>query len=102
MASAVAWRAALGRLGFTPEAQTAIVTTQGIVVNKEVRILTYNKITNLCKVVRPPGGINAAGQPNPGTAVSLRAEDNLKLAAYYLRHKDHASRVVTPCGDLDW
>ena len=80
-------------------------------------VLTDDKVENLCKVVRRPGGMMqnpnaamppgadaaaaaaAAAQPaqipNPGLAVMLHAENNLKLACYFLRYKEHTSRVVT-------
>jgi hypothetical protein len=42
---------------------------------------------------------DVAGQPpmipNPGIAVTLRAENNLKLACYFLRYKKRTSRAIT-------
>jgi hypothetical protein len=34
--------------------------------------------------------------PNPGFSVSIRAEENLKLAVCYARHEFRVSRPVTP------
>ncbi|KAI2495418.1 hypothetical protein MHU86_19093 [Fragilaria crotonensis] len=55
------------------------------------------------KLIRRPGGVipgqvNAAGNavPNPGIQVNARAETNLKLAAFYLRHQVRIGRTVTP------
>jgi hypothetical protein len=72
----------------------------------EFALLTDDEVENMCKVVRKPGGtienLNAdvAGQPpaipNPGIAVTLHAENNLKLACYFLWYKKRTSRMVTP------
>ena len=72
----------------------------------EFTVLTDDEVENLCKVVRRPSGMQnpnaamppgadaaaaaaAATQPaqipNPGLAVMLHAENNLKLACYFLR-----------------
>jgi hypothetical protein len=59
---------------------------------------------SLCKVIRCPGGREAnadaaPGDPGPanlGIQVSLKAENNLMLAAYWLRHQDRVSRVPNP------
>ena len=97
MAATVAIRAALQRLGFTNEAQTSIINTQDIDTIAELSILTDSEVESLCKVLRRPGGmvqVNGNEVPNPGTTVSLRAENNLKLACYYLRHRERTSRVL--------
>ena len=59
------------------------------------------EIDSLCKVVRRPGGTIAGavvGQvvANPGIPVSLRAENSLKLAEYWLRQQEKVTRDVTP------
>ena len=104
MADLAALRTALGRLGFTDEAANAITDTQGINDLAELELLTDSEVENLCKVVRRPGGEvanpNAAvGQPNNvpnhGTAVSLRAENNLKLACFFLKFRTRTSRATT-------
>ena len=70
---------------------------------EDFRILTDSKVESLVKVIRRPGGTIADPAPgaapdtripNPGIAVSLRAENNLKLACYYLRHKQKTSCTV--------
>ena len=105
MAEVAALRQALVRLGFTNEAATYITTDQGIDSLEQLRYLTDEECTNLCKVTRRPGGTidnpeaDDAGPaliPNPGTQVSLRAENNLKLAAYMLRYYERVSRTATP------
>lgn len=63
-------------------------------------------VVELCKALRHPGGtINnpqarGAGQlariPSPGVNVPLRAVENLKMAAYYIRHHDRISRDILP------
>ena len=82
MAAAVAIRDALQRMGFSANAALAVTNEQGIDDMDELGVLTDTEVENLCKVVRRPGGANTAGVANPGHAVSLRAENNLKLACY--------------------
>lgn len=103
MAAAVALCAALIRMGFTANAATCITEEQGQDSLAELTLLTDSEIENLCKVVRRPGGLMAnpnagdgapANIPNPGISVSLRAENNLKLACYFLRYKVRTSRGV--------
>lgn len=106
MASAAALRTLLTRLQFTNEAAASIVNEQMMRDLAQFALLTDDEVTNLCKVTRRPGGLlpnpnaNAPGQPpmitNPGVSVSLVAENNLKLACYWLRFKERTSRVVTP------
>lgn len=105
-AGAAAMRTALQRLGFSPAASASIVTDQAIESVDELSTLTDKEVENLCKVVRRPGGqvpdpnhAGAGAAPlvnNPGTPVSLQAENNLKLAAYWLRYRNKASQVTTP------
>lgn len=102
---AAALRTMLQRVGFTNNAATTIVDTQGMDSLDEFRLLKDDEVEDLCKVVRRPGGMianpdaTAAGQPpnipNPGIPVSLKATNNLKLVCYYLRYKARSSRVVT-------
>jgi len=80
--------------GFTVAAAAAIFDDQGIDSLPELRILTDLEVENLCKVIRRPGG--SVQNPIEGHAVSLRAENNLKLAAYWLCQQDEVARVVTP------
>lgn len=106
MAANVAMRAAYQRLGFTVAAAVLLTEEQDQNDLDELRLLTDAEVTNLCKVVRRPGGTIAGPAPagggvavqitNPGTSVSLRAENNLKLACFYLKHRYRVSRVVLP------
>ena len=95
---AAAMRAALGRLGFSAQASTYIANDQGLDTLDEWKVLTDSEVENLCKVVRKPGGtVDDDGVvPNPGHQVPLRAENNLKLACYFLRFMDRVSRPVHP------
>ena len=48
----------------------------------------------MCKVIRRPGGINPiTNVANLGLQVSLRAENNLKLASFFLKHKIRTGKV---------
>jgi hypothetical protein len=99
-------RALFGRLRFTLEAQRVIVAEQTIDTLGELTLLDDDECSNLCKVVQRPGGDMAnpnadnAGAPprivNPGSSVSMVAESNLKLAAYWLRHRQRISRMTQP------
>lgn len=97
-------RSALERLGFSADAATAVCDQQDIDELDELKVLTDKEVENLCKVVRRPGGTIAdpanPGQliPNPGHQVSMRAENNLKLACYYVRHQERVSRTPQAIG----
>ena len=105
MAAAAVIRAVYGRLGFTNAAATAIIDQQDIDSVEELELLSDEEIESLCKALRRPGGTVAnpntgnpgapAQIPNPGNNVSLRAETNLKLAGYFLRHRTRVSRPKT-------
>ena len=106
MAAIISIRAMLQRVGFSAAAATYITDNQGLDTLDEMKILTDTEVENLCKVIRRPGGVipnPAAGQagvpaevPNHGLQVPLRAENNLKLACYFLRYQERTSRAVTP------
>jgi hypothetical protein len=100
MAALAAMRTMFNRLGFTVAASQVIVDEQGLDTLDEIKLLTDDEIENLCKVLRRPGGTIPAENPahppvpNPGTPINLRAENHLKLLAFYLRHKERVSRQV--------
>ena len=57
-------------------------------------------VTTLCKVVRRPGGLveGPAGRPavpDHGEMISLRAENNIKLACFWLHHCIRLRRAKT-------
>ena len=79
---------ALFRLGFSAQAATDIIGEKGIDTLAELRVLDDKEVECLCKAVRKPGGTSNAA----GTAVSLRAEANLKMAVYYLKYQERTSR----------
>ena len=93
-ANAIAMRNALDRIGFSAAAAAAIVNEQGIDQIEEMIILTDAEVENLCKVVRRPGGQQGQGQN--AHQVSMRAENNLKLACYWGRHQERVSRTAEP------
>lgn len=95
MAGVVAMRAMFERMGFTNTAAILLTDEQGIDTLLEVRNLKDANIENLCKVLRRPGGQNTSGNPDPGVKVSIRAEENLKLASYYCRHQERVSRPTS-------
>ena len=77
------------------EAALVITDAQGIYCMEELDILTDGDIDILCKVIRIPGGINTiTNVTNLGIKVSLRAENNLKLASFFLKHKINTGRVA--------
>ena len=85
MSMAAAIRAGLTRMDFTGDAAHTIMTAQGYNALTELALLTDAEVEHLCKKVCCPGGMianpaqNVQGQPatipNPGIAISLRAED---------------------------
>ena len=99
MAQVAALRQAYVRLGFTNAAAHSITDEQQIDTVTELGLLLDDDVKRLCKVVRRPGGTipNPVGDepqlvPDPGVPVSMRAETNLKLAAYWVRHQGRISR----------
>ena len=102
MAANPDWMAMYQRLGFSNEAATRLSVDQGMHTLEELRLLKDEEVESLCKVIRRPGGVvmnfgdddDDAAIPNPGTPISLRAENNLKLACYWLRHQVRVSRMI--------
>jgi hypothetical protein len=110
MAAIAAMRGVFTRIGFTFEAASLLVGDQGINELKEIRRLTDSEAEDLCKVLRRPGGAiantpaaiaagAAATRSNPGTQVSVVAQNNLKLLCYFLKHHVRVSRDLVP-GDI--
>ena len=87
------------RIGFTNTASQVIINEQGLDSLDEIKLLTDDEIESLCKVIRRPGGTIPGPNPgdapvnNPGTPVNLRAENHLKLLAFFLRHQERVGRV---------
>jgi hypothetical protein len=103
MAAVTTLRMMYSRMGFNVATATSITDNQDVNNLEELKILRHNEITNLCKGLRRPGGLIpnptvAEGQPanipNPGNQANLRAETNLKLAAYYLRYQERIGSPV--------
>ena len=95
-------RQAYARMGFVASAVDALVVTQAIDTIDELKILDDKQAASLCQVIRRPGGTipnpgaatrgAAATIRDPGVSISLKAETNLTLAVYYVRHGDRISR----------
>jgi hypothetical protein len=112
MVASVTMRAMLAFLVFTPGAAASLEgNDHGINTLAEVVFLNDKDIDSLVKQLRHPGwGVIAgpkfvlgAAQGNPGPmvanhghSVSIRAETNLKLAVFYLRHQGRNSRIMSP------
>ena len=94
------------RLGLSVGSGNSAANDQGIDTIEELRRLKDSDVDELCKAMRRPGGYvanpNAGqdGQPpliaNPGHAVNLRTQNNIKFAAYWLRLREKTSRPTTP------
>ena len=98
-------RAMYARIGFTNGADDNIVDAQGIDSVRELGYLNDEDVINLCKTIRRPGGhlpnpaYVAGGAMNPtipytGIMVSQRAETNMQLASYTVRHHNRISRAT--------
>jgi hypothetical protein len=100
-------RAMLLRIGLDHGANDNIVDVQGIDTIKELGFLGDEDISNLCKVVRRPGG----HVPNPdfienqvpplqrtipylGIMIAQKSEQNMRLASYTVRHHHRISRTT--------
>ncbi len=98
-------RAMYSRIGFTNGANDNIVDVQGIDSLRELEYLLDEDCVNLCKTIRRPGGhlpnpAFVVGGPEPptiaytGIMVSQRAETNMQLASYAVRHHNRISRTT--------
>ena len=101
MAAVAAMRTLFTRIGFTAAAAQAIVDEQNLDSLAEVKLSTDDEIESLCKVLRRPGDTvpgAVAGDlvPNHDIPVNLRAENHMKLLAFFLRHQERVSRTVQP------
>uniref|UniRef100_A0A7S2SL59 Uncharacterized protein n=1 Tax=Eucampia antarctica TaxID=49252 RepID=A0A7S2SL59_9STRA len=84
----------LERIGFTQAAVTLITGDRGVDSIDELEALSEEMANNLCRVIRRPGGTGDAETSDPGTKVSPRAEENLKLTIYYIKHQVRVFRDV--------
>ena len=102
MAAVNAMRTMFHRIGFTLTASQVIVDNQGMDSLEEIRLLSDDEIENLCNVIRRPGGTIPGPAPdappvnNPGSPVSLQAENHLKLLAFFLRYQVGVNKVTVP------
>ena len=96
MARALSVRNMLQRMGLSMEAATEVVNVNGqnLSVLEDFLQLEDKDVETLCRVIRRPGGVNAAGNQNQGMQVSAMAEANLKRMCYQLRHHTRVSRPV--------
>ena len=78
-----------GRLGFSAAACTKLAVEQGMDDLMELLLLTDPEVDLLMKAVKIPGGANV------GELVSMRAIINLKLACFFIRHRERTSRTCT-------
>jgi hypothetical protein len=70
-AAAAAMRAAFARIGFPDNVATNIVDVQGYAMPGDTcHLLSNREVSDLCKSVRHPGGVNAGGQAALGQQVS--------------------------------
>ena len=100
MAALNAMRTMLQRIGFSAAASQVLVNEQGMDTLAEIQLLSDDEVESLCRVIRRPGGTIPGPNPddapvnNPGTPVNLRAENHLKLLAFFLRHQDRVGRTT--------
>ena len=99
MAAAIAICNLLTQMGFTQAAAAKIANNQGYDSLDEMKLLSNADVAELCKVVCCPGGqvpnpagVAGAMMPDPGIPISLRAENNMKLLTFYIRHLDRVSQ----------
>ena len=91
------------RIGFTVAASQVIVDDQGMDSLEEIRLLSDDEVENLCKVIRRFGGTIPGPAPdappvnNPGTPVSLRAENHLKLLGILFEASGEVQQSDSSC-----
>ena len=94
-AHGVQLRQMLQNIGFVQDAATYIVDTQGFDTGEDYANMTNTDIENICKITRRPGGQNATNNgPNNGISVSMKAEKNLKMVAFFYRYQLRTSRPL--------
>ena len=86
---AAAFRTFYGRMEFSVNVRNELTGPQGINSGAELAKLTDKQVSDLCKVIRKEGGPGPGGLP-----ISLRAEMNMQLAAYYCRFRQKTSRPI--------
>ncbi len=96
MAAAISVRNMLQRMGLSLEAATEVVNVNGqnLSVLEDFLQIEDKDVETLCRVIRRPGGVNAAGNLNQGMQVLAMAEVNLKRMCYQLRHHTRVSHPV--------
>jgi hypothetical protein len=96
MANAISVRNMLQRMGLSVQAATEVVNVNGqnLSILDDFLQLEDKDIETLCRVIRRPGGFNAAGALNQENQVSAMAEANIKRMCYELRHHTRVSRPV--------
>jgi hypothetical protein len=95
-AATAAVRSMLQRMSLSLEAASEVtaVTGQNLSDLEDFLQLEDKGIETLCRVIRRPGGINAAGNMNQGISVLAMAEANIKRMIYQLRHVVCCSRPI--------
>jgi len=91
------------RLGFSSHAASYMTRACGLDSLDEVKYMdTDDNVETMIKRVNRPGGSNTTGTgnnrvttPNNGFTVSIRAEGNLKLCVFYLKHMERVQRTPT-------
>ena len=96
MVAAIGVRNMLQRMGLSLEAATKVpnIDGQNLSLLEDFLQLEDKDVKTLCRVIRRPGGVNAAGNQNQGIEVSAMAEANLKPMTYQMRHSVRVSRPV--------
>ena len=74
-------------LGYSPKADKLLFTEQGLDSPEKLRVLTNKNVNDICHIVRKPGTKNANGMPNRGQQISVKAQENLKLAVFLFHHR---------------
>ena len=84
------------RIGPSLKAATKVVNVneQNLSLLEDFLQLKDKDVETLCRVIKRPGGVNAARNQNQGMQVSAMAEANLKRMCYELRHYTRVSRPV--------
>ena len=88
MVDTIAARNMLQRMSLSLVAATKVTTVDGQNLSDVNNFLQLEgkDIETLCRVIRRPGGVNRAGNANPGISVLAMAETNLKRIIYELHH----------------
>ena len=82
-------------LGWSDAASSSMYDEQTINSIEDFRSLDDESVKTCCKVLRRHGGATATGDTDTGVKVKARAESNMMIAVYFIKHRGRVFSDVT-------